>query len=491
MALSYHIREPGKGIITGLSTDTKPSAPNDCVFLEEDTGKIYLRESSVWNEKLNSSYAATDDARLSDARTPLSHTHPLATDVTGSLSLITQTGQLPGATGISGILATANLSTDTWKSGYFLRGDQVWGAPSAGSVAASDVTGSLSLITQSGLLPLATGTTGTLAVASGGTGASSGSAAYTNLGVMSVSNLSGSISLVAQSGLLPLGAGVSGSLALVTNSGLLPASTGLSGSISLITQSGLLPAATGISGSISLITQTGLLPLATGTTGSLSLIAKSGPLPLATGTTGTLSVSSGGTGTSNSAGITALLDTFTSSLKGLAPSSGGGTTNFLRADGSWSPAGGSGPFTTVRKTGLDQGSSGTSLLNSVNQMDFTLAASSNYVFEYWVRYQTAAATTGLVLGIQTPASPVGVWMDWSSALAATGTKVGGAAIGSNTTLSIASGDVAAGGQQLAYVTGMVMNGSNAGTMALRWCSEVTGSMCTIKTGTMGRIMSIS
>lgn len=40
---------------------------------------------------------------------------------------------------------------------------------------------------------------------------------------------------------------------------------------------------------------------------------------------------------------TALLDVFTSSLKGLAPSSGGGTTNFLRADGTWTaPSAGSG-----------------------------------------------------------------------------------------------------------------------------------------------------
>jgi len=38
---------------------------------------------------------------------------------------------------------------------------------------------------------------------------------------------------------------------------------------------------------------------------------------------------------------TTLLDTFTDSLKGLAPSSGGGTTNFLRADGTWAaPVGG-------------------------------------------------------------------------------------------------------------------------------------------------------
>jgi hypothetical protein len=41
---------------------------------------------------------------------------------------------------------------------------------------------------------------------------------------------------------------------------------------------------------------------------------------------------------------TTLLDVFTSTLKGLVPSSGGGTTNFLRADGTWAaPSGGSAP----------------------------------------------------------------------------------------------------------------------------------------------------
>lgn len=39
--------------------------------------------------------------------------------------------------------------------------------------------------------------------------------------------------------------------------------------------------------------------------------------------------------------VTAMLDAFTTSLKGLAPASGGGTSNFLRADGTWAaPAGG-------------------------------------------------------------------------------------------------------------------------------------------------------
>jgi len=38
---------------------------------------------------------------------------------------------------------------------------------------------------------------------------------------------------------------------------------------------------------------------------------------------------------------TTLLDTFTSALKGLAPASGGGTSNFLRADGTWAVPGSS------------------------------------------------------------------------------------------------------------------------------------------------------
>ena len=42
---------------------------------------------------------------------------------------------------------------------------------------------------------------------------------------------------------------------------------------------------------------------------------------------------------------TALLDVFTSGAKGLVPASGGGTTNFLRADGTWAaPGGGGGGF---------------------------------------------------------------------------------------------------------------------------------------------------
>jgi len=53
---------------------------------------------------------------------------------------------------------------------------------------------------------------------------------------------------------------------------------------------------------------------------------------------------------------TTLIDPFTSALKGVAPASGGGTTNFLRADGTWAaPAGGGTGDVTGPASSIDQG----------------------------------------------------------------------------------------------------------------------------------------
>lgn len=73
---------------------------------------------------------------------------------------------------------------------------------------------------------------------------------------------------------------------------------------------------------------------------------------------------------------TALLDTFTTSLKGLAPASGGGTTNFLRADGQWvaPPAGGGGSqnlFETIAVAG------NTSVVADATNDTLTLSAGAN------------------------------------------------------------------------------------------------------------------
>jgi hypothetical protein len=55
---------------------------------------------------------------------------------------------------------------------------------------------------------------------------------------------------------------------------------------------------------------------------------------------------------------TTLLDTFTTSLKGLAPSSGGGSTNFLRADGTWTAPPGTGGVSDGDKGDIIVSSSG-------------------------------------------------------------------------------------------------------------------------------------
>ena len=74
---------------------------------------------------------------------------------------------------------------------------------------------------------------------------------------------------------------------------------------------------------------------------------------VATGTfQGRITAATGNVETLTGTQATSLLDPFSSTLKGLAPLSGGGTANFLRADGTWAaPAGGGGfSYTVVNKT---------------------------------------------------------------------------------------------------------------------------------------------
>jgi len=64
-------------------------------------------------------------------------------------------------------------------------------------------------------------------------------------------------------------------------------------------------------------------------------------------------------GLADAAAETAALNAFTSSLKGLTPASGGGTTNFLRADGTWAvPSGGGTGISATTAEGAAPGTPG-------------------------------------------------------------------------------------------------------------------------------------
>lgn len=140
---------------------------------------------------------------------------------------------------------------------------------------------------------------------------------------------------------------------------------------------------------------------------------------------------------------TAMLDVFTTSLKGLAPASGGGTSNFLRADGTWAaPAGGT--VTSVSVTTAN-GVSGS------------------------VANPTTTPAITLTLGAITPSS-----------VAASGTVTGSNLSGTN------SGDVTLAGENYLSIAGQVitanavnLSGTNAtGTLAAGRFPALTGDITT-------------
>lgn len=72
---------------------------------------------------------------------------------------------------------------------------------------------------------------------------------------------------------------------------------------------------------------------------------------------GRITAGSGDTEELTGTEATTLLDAFTSGLKGLAPASGGGTANFLRADATWAVPPGNGGITTIASGSLPAASS--------------------------------------------------------------------------------------------------------------------------------------
>lgn len=125
----------------------------------------------------------------------------------------------------------------------------------------------------------------------------------------------------------------------------------------------------------------------------------------------------------SAAEATAILNTFTSGLKGLAPASGGGTTNFLRADGTWAaPAGGGGgggtpwylspPLASAFTLAHFTGANNLTLTDDTDEgLLFETGASGNN--DYQVAYKTVSAGASFDLKVRmlvsTPNSNFAAW----------------------------------------------------------------------------------
>ncbi len=142
---------------------------------------------------------------------------------------------------------------------------------------------------------------------------------------------------------------------------------------------------------------------------------------------------------------TALLNVFTSTLKGLVPLSGGGTVNFLRADGTWAAPPGGGSGTTTNALTMNNGGAGAASGSTFNG-SAAITISYNSIGATRAGAVTAGdltMTTARLLGRTTAATGAVEELTAGATLTLSAGSIGVASVPNSVTFA-ASGGAAAG-----------------------------------------------
>lgn len=191
------------------------------------------------------------------------------------------------------------------------------------------------------------------------------------------------------------------------------------------------------------------------------------------------------------ASITSQLSTKASLSGGLVPTSqlGSGTANnttFLRGDQTYATptAVASGVIPSTWAVASTHVLTGSTTMQSVTDLGFSVSSASVYRFEFITGWQTTSSAAGIALGVNGPAAPT--LLAWEAGIS---TGMGGLLTRAHNSFGAQQIAVpqssAANVTNYGYLGGVVRTGANAGTLQLQFASEVSGSTVSVRAGSVG------
>lgn len=175
---------------------------------------------------------------------------------------------------------------------------------------------------------------------------------------------------------------------------------------------------------------------------------------------------------------TAMLNTFTSSSKGLVPASGGGTNVFLRGDGIFAaPSGNLARNTITTTTDITNSNATANTLEDITGLSFDVTAGTLYHFYAIIPYTSGSPSNGSRWTINAPSSTLLNYTSRYTLTATTETINYANAVN----LPAACNNTSSVNGNLAIIEGLIIPSAN-GTVQIRFASEGAGIAITAKAG---------